>query len=198
MRAYNLSLVCLLSVVFIFSTCKKGPEDPTLSLRTRKARISGSWRIKTGEVVFSYKDNNGAIVVYDHKLDANGGTIYETPSSQQLTIYKFAYSLNLEILKDGTFSIVERAGINLLQASGTWNFTGKIGETKNKDGIVFNIDKVTLGASNRHLFNKTRLEFTYKLIELRNKEIKLRSETKSYLDGNGNFDKFTGDYTLIK
>jgi hypothetical protein len=198
MRVSHLSLVCLLSLVFIFSTCKKGPEDPALSLRTRKARLCGSWRIKTGQAVFTYKDSNGAIVVYDYKLDASGGTIYETPASQQLTIYKLAYSLNLEILKDGTFSIVERAGIDLLQGSGTWNFTGKIGETKNKDGVVFNIDKVTLGASNKHLFNKTRLEFTYKLIELRNKEIKLRSDTKSYLDGNGNFDKFTGDYTLIQ
>jgi hypothetical protein len=48
-RHFILTLASILSVI-VFSTCKKYPEDPFISLRTIKMRMAAEWQIEKIEV----------------------------------------------------------------------------------------------------------------------------------------------------
>ena len=46
-------------------------------------------------------------------------------------------------MKDGTWTLTNNSDGDLYTSEGTWNFTGKIGENKNKDHIVIKVTKST-------------------------------------------------------
>jgi len=78
MKKY-LSIVLLISVVlgtFTLSSCKKGPNDPFISLRSRKARMVGDWTIAK----YSYErtDINIAGEQYYYKFTQDAETVSET------------------------------------------------------------------------------------------------------------------------
>jgi hypothetical protein len=184
--------------IFVFTNCKKGEEDPEFSMRSRKARLTGDWRLKSGNLGITFLEVGNTITSEDYIFDSKGATIYVTPTSNNLVIYKMAYFLNLNINKDGSFYMEEQAGVDVLKAEGVWNFTSRVGDSKNKDALLFVIEKVSSGATNKHIFNKFISEFSYKLLELSNKEIKFETGTKMYLDGQGNNTSFSGRLTLFQ
>lgn len=192
--------VCLcfiLLFLIIFSECRKGPEDPIISFRSRTARLANKWKLKTGKYDLTVNDN-GTLVSELWQIDGNNATIYDTPlSTQVLTIHKSSYYLSLDISKNGTYNLEERIQSSYLSASGKWNFTSNVGDNKNKDGVLFNIDNVNNSATNSHLFNRFRTEYSYKLIELSSKEIKLRADNKTYIDGNGSAYQYSAELILI-
>jgi hypothetical protein len=169
-----LVLLALLSSLF-FTTCKKGQSDPAISLRTRKARVVGEWRIKSGNASVTIEETGAAPFNQAHQFDGSTTMINETESGNVAYIYKAAYVLTLKCKKDGSFELTENyAGKNVI-ASGKWNFIGGVGEAKNKESIVFVVDHVTSGYLDGHLFNKWTSEFTYKIVGLHNKEMILES-----------------------
>jgi hypothetical protein len=198
MFAKKILLAVIIFIQLFFTACRKGPEDPAVSLLSRKARLEGNWKLLKGEMSFTYYRSGGGAFSYKFELDQNGATVYETPTTQQLKIYSMIYSLYLKINKDGSFLLTEQVGINQLSAKGIWNFTGSVGDSKNKDGVLFKIKSVSSGSIDSHLFNTETSEFTYKLIELRNKEIKLKVGTKTYIDAQGNSDNCSGEFTLVQ
>lgn len=55
------TLLLLFTVVILFTTCKKFPEDPFISLNTVKSRLAGTWKIdyikyNGADVTESYND----------------------------------------------------------------------------------------------------------------------------------------------
>jgi hypothetical protein len=179
--------------------CKKGPEDPSLSLRSRKARISGDWKLKSGNIGITYNDAAAKSAESDdYELTPSGCTIYETPTSKILTVYLMAYSLQVKILPDGTFTLDEQAGVDHLTANGKWNFTGAVGDAKKKDGVYFKIEHVDKGTTDKHLFNRFRSEFEFYITELRNKEMKLKISVKTFMDAAGSYISHSGELTLVQ
>lgn len=45
-KTLTLSIICALTVM-PFQSCKKGPDDPFISFRSRKARLEGEWTLQT-------------------------------------------------------------------------------------------------------------------------------------------------------
>ncbi|MDD4575741.1 MAG: hypothetical protein PHI36_04870, partial [Bacteroidales bacterium] len=45
MKNYKIILLLLAVFATTFSACKKGEDDPALSLRSRKARVAGEWKM---------------------------------------------------------------------------------------------------------------------------------------------------------
>jgi len=45
MKKVKLSILALLAVAAVAPSCKKGDEDPSMSLRSRKARFAGEWTV---------------------------------------------------------------------------------------------------------------------------------------------------------
>lgn len=191
--------ICILLAAFVsclvLSNCKKGKDDPAFTLRTRKNRITGEWRMKSGHASFTILNPNTAPYDQDFTLDGTTAYINETESnSGPAIIYVASHNLNLTIKKDGTFNIRELLSGDVMDVTGRWNFTSGVGKEKNKEEILFIIESISNGATDRHVFNKLRTEFTYKITELKNKEMKFEAGTKTYLDNNGDHISYTGDF----
>lgn len=50
MKKVKLSILALLAIAAIAPSCKKGEEDPGLSLRSRKSRIAGEWSVTSFDI----------------------------------------------------------------------------------------------------------------------------------------------------
>lgn len=160
----QMAFLLLFAIVpgLIFTTCKKGEDDPKLSLLSRKARVVGSWKIKSGTAIYSYYG-------YTAKYILDGST-------QRLaignTLPKTPYTLDLHISKKGTFTFTEFLDSLQLTASGTWCFNAGVGEEKSKESITFIVDEA-YGSRNfqYHFFNRAASSFTYRIRRLTNKEM---------------------------
>lgn len=106
--------------------CKKGPDDPFLSFRSRATRLSGTWKLQSGTV----------------KTTQNSISITTTYTDTKYTINNSStdYSLSVTFVKDGTYTSKEIEGTGALQgttdATGAWNWVGGTGDTKSKEQVI--------------------------------------------------------------
>lgn len=167
----------------MFNSCKKGEDDPRISLRTRKARLCGEWRLVSGSMSF-----NSDSYAQKFEFDGSNFTEYDTYTGGYPVVYKGKYVLNLNIKKDGTFALSEAAGSNALDASGTWRFNSGVGKRKSKESVIFDITTVNSGnISDKHVFNYNSSSFSYSIKGLRNKELHL--EAYELLESNSGNDE---------
>jgi hypothetical protein len=111
MKKLKIALITLLLAVLILPSCKKGENDPFLSLHSRKARVVGEWTLKTGSITY------------------NGTT----------TTYPLAnYSKTMEFKKDNTYTITEISAGTTYVEKGSWAFSSKAKDLdlKNKEALV--------------------------------------------------------------
>lgn len=87
------ALVLLLAVVAV--SCKKYPEGPSMSLRTKKSRVAGDWTIE------SVKYNNSDVT-----------SVYVA----------LVPGFKMTMTKDGAYTVTTNAGE---QDTGTWKFDDK-------------------------------------------------------------------------
>src|SRR6185295_5448927 len=127
------SLSSLVACSLFFQECKKGPNDPAFSLRSRKARITGKWSLKSGNAGLTLLDPAAPPFAQSFVFDGSQSHATETPGAGPPTVYIFAFFLSIDIKKDGTFSLIETYGSSILNAKGTWNFLSGVGEAKNKE-----------------------------------------------------------------
>ena len=124
----------IISLIFLMPGCKKGPNDPFLSFKCRKARVVGTWTVTSYKSTYSSSGGNTSTHIMTN------GNYSDTYNSFTTTgVETFSY----EFLKDGTWTLTNNSDGDLYTSEGTWNFTGKIGENKNKDHIVMMITKST-------------------------------------------------------
>jgi hypothetical protein len=182
-----------------FISCKKGENDPAISFRTRKARAVGEWRMKSGYASINIEQKGSAPFNQAHQFDGTTSTINETESGNIAYIYKAAYLLTVKIKKDGTFEMNENFGGKNLVASGTWNFTHGVGkDLKNKEEILFKVNRQSSGYLDGHIFNKMSSEFTYKITQLKNKEMMIETGGTPFTGKDGWLINIEARYTLIQ
>ncbi|MEW6467989.1 MAG: hypothetical protein AB1458_03650 [Bacteroidota bacterium] len=129
-NSVKLAALALVIAATSFSGCKKGENDPFVSLKSRKSRVAGSWKITKGEG----KDVNGSTTTtwtYD-------GTTWTQTTGSTTTTLTVEQTYTFE--KDGTWKghyMESTTGYsNTVDQTGTWNFTSGVGEMKNKSQIV--------------------------------------------------------------
>ncbi len=168
----KIAAAALVIASFGFEGCKKGANDPFMSIHTRKARVVGEWTMKSG----SGTDVNGSASSWNY--DGSNYT-YTDQSGTSTAGMKWTMSF----VKDGSYTTVQTmtsTGFSeTITEKGTWNFTGKVGDDKNKDHIVMktlsSVDVQTIGANSQT--NTTTYTGDdapanlYYLDELKNKEI---------------------------
>jgi len=186
-------IILTLIAVFLFTTCKKGEDDPVISLRSRTTRLTGEWRLVSGTAGYT---TNG----YNDTFSFTGTDFRENLTTAYLTTYIGKYILKLNIAKDGTFSFKEFLAGSTLDASGTWNFNNGIGEDKKKEDVIFTIDKVNAGYTNSYYnpFNRGCTNFVYKIKELRNAKLVIHSSGKVYSNSRADYVTLSTDYTFIQ
>ena len=179
MKLINTLLLIFLSFALCcLSGClKKGEDDPLISLRTRKARLTGQWYLTNG------MEESTSISV-----DSLGR--HESKTTSVYT--RDYYSYSMEFKKDGGFSSEKTDNsANTTVLNGTWNFTKGIGKHKNKEQVVINLNSnSTINTSPysqfayEDTFKGNQSDLTYTLKELRNKKLVLVYEY-SYIQNNG-------------
>jgi hypothetical protein len=197
------TVVLLLSALVIagsFSGCKKGENDPFLSLRSRKSRLEGNWVIVKEEV--SETNINGSTTeimqsVYDGKMKVT--TTTTTVGALSTTVIDTVkYTVNFDIKKDGNYKIIaaNENKIDIVTTEGTWLFLGKskLNDLKNKEAILLTTTKQVV--SSNPVANSVNYEnlngLTIVIDALKNKEMMtIVEENSSNEDGLTSSKKLT-------
>jgi len=161
----RLLLVLLVAVMAIptFQSCKKGADDPAISLKSRKARLCGDWTLTSGTITFtssttSVNTYNGTTVSY-----STGGSV--------------SYTQTMSIVKDGTFKLTILDDGDQYAYEGQWYFMdgNKDKKIKDKECVGFVETKLTYtpagGTSSITSWVSTNPDMIWQLDELKSKEI---------------------------
>ena len=129
--------VLMLSSVVTLNSCKKGADDPAISLRSRTSRLAGKWTISAGTE--STLDTYGGTTptTYSSTTTINGTTITEV-SNNTTTSGSIVYTV--EFVKDGTYTMTRNetytgSSYNVT-STGTWNFVAGGNDLKDKEAII--------------------------------------------------------------
>jgi len=163
-------LFIVIIISFSLTNCKKGEDDPFFSFRSRKARITGEWVLKSGNIV--QKDANSEIV---QTFDGN----YKYISSDTIPFQE-----KWTISKNGDFEKIVITSVTST-TTGTWSFGNKdkAKDLKNKESLVVRITRYQTnqwsGPIDISYSGTTGPIETYIMKELRNKTLTIKYEGTS-------------------
>jgi len=217
-----LGMICLVATTSItLNSCKKGTDDPMISLRSRKSRLVGDWKLTEGKVD-NTNNSNVSTEVY------NGSTKVVTQGSNSSTTN---YTKEISIVKDGTYTSTEvETDVNTTsifsyttttttttttESAGKWSFLGGQGDAKNKEYVYMtetsskqtqrvvvttnvpgqSSDDTSVSTSS----SNNSFGGTWQLTELKNKEIKFSTsfdDTNVNASGTQSISKSIGSFTL--
>jgi hypothetical protein len=121
MKSTKIMLVALIiatTIVTILPSCKKGDDDPIVSLRTRKDRFTNTWTLVKYEKNGVTQDLNGATYIYNA---FNAGKLTRT-------------------IEGNVFGFPTR-----VVSDGTWSFLNDDEDVKiiiNNDTVIYNIQRL--------------------------------------------------------
>src|ERR1043165_7024739 len=99
MKKINLVLIAVIiatTALTTLSSCKKGKDDPPVSLASRNDRITNTWTLNKYEKNGTVQDISGSTYIYTIK---NNGTLTET-------IEGSVFGFPSRTVKDGTWSFM--------------------------------------------------------------------------------------------
>jgi hypothetical protein len=133
-------LMCAASLMMVATySCKKGENDPFLSLKSRDARIVGEWTLESQESTSTSTtsfDGDTYTSLTTTKFDGTVYTSTETADGETNT-NTFSYSYKVNIMKDGTYELTTVADGNTSKTTGSWWWTS---DAKKKTRIAFDDD----------------------------------------------------------
>lgn len=224
MKKYQKILLVCLTVAAVMPSCKKGEDDPFLSLRSRKSRVAGDWTVESKSDTRTDLTSGSTTTITINGSDYTRTTNGTFSSTTKGTIGAFTYTFE----KDGKWnSVYELTTVNTsgsggsattvtttnrIESSGIWNFLGKIGEAKNKENMsvskTLEITRTTTKTVNTILGSSTS-ESTqtdtyaenesveiWKLTQLKNKELKAEMTIDNSSVSSSNVNKETGSVTF--
>lgn len=182
-----LPLLALIGSVAFVTSCKRGEEDPFLSLRTRDARLMGEWTLSSLEVRQEINESNNSLVTNTIVEEKFSGDSYTRDSSitTNTTTYKRNYSVKaysqvINIMEGGVMEGTEKYSNETITGTG---ITGALTNTqdvkrsikgywkwglddKNKGTVVLSVGPTGIGFGGLGTV-------TYQIQKLTNKEMVL-------------------------
>lgn len=124
----SFALVAIVGLTAI-TGCKKGENDPLISLKTRKGRITGEWKLVEGTIVDTETiggTTGSSEIIYTSSTLSEGGS-------------SIPYTETITIERDGTYSQTITQNGTPLTINGNWYFSGKSEsiDLKKKEAIIF-------------------------------------------------------------
>ncbi len=176
----RLATILFLFTTILFDGCKKGENDPFLSLKSRKARVAGEWKLTSGTITFSSSGFSGTATLDGVNLTADG---FSTP-----------YTVAFELDKDGTFKRTTTDDGDIEIETGTWDFNSGVGEAKKKELLVLTTLTDTYDGDTETYSGSDAPIETFVLDELRSKKMVVTMDG-SYNDGTDT-ETTTGSFTF--
>lgn len=183
----KITVAVLMLGTLALESCKKGEGDPALSLRSRKARLAGEWTVSAGKG----SQTSGSTTITWTYDGAQQITTYPSPLPQGTD--KFTLTMTIE--KDGTWTSTltdtdTNPDPNYVE-SGTWNFTGGVGEEKNKSSIVMMVTSRNDGSSTVTYTGSDAPTYMYDIYQLKNKEIIVKTAGTTSTPSSSNDSEWT-------
>lgn len=198
------------------TSCKKGENDPGLSLKSRKGRISGTWKLVEGSITYADPSNStSSTTTYTEtsvttvsSFSFGGTTITSTEVDNindfSITIEKTgSYTMNMSTTQstvDG--NAVSNPTTSVENTSGNWAFVGKSkdADLKNKEAIAFNQTSETNTFTTGGTSNSSTVGWSgitnmdvWMIDQLKNKEVIFKG---TYTYTNSNNETETSTYEL--
>jgi hypothetical protein len=166
---FKLAFVAILTLTFL-AGCKKGENDPFLSLKSRNARITGTWKLTSQESTQT-DTFDGESEVYSTTFDGVNLTTIDPVQTTTIT-----YSQTIEIKKDGKYKMTRVEDGTTYVNEGSWWW---INSKKKKVRIAFDDDWGS-----------------YYIDRLKNKEMVLKIDESNSTFESGFSASFTSTATL--
>jgi hypothetical protein len=176
-RFTHIALIAVILVSVLAESCRKGDNDPFLSLRSRKARVAGSWTLTTanGTTTIEAPDAttseawtfDGTSKHFTNTFTDGHGTV----TSDTSLAYKLLYTFD----KDGTFVMIETDRGEQVTKRGTWDFNaGPANEARTQ--LILTVTAI-LNPGSTTLYEGMNCPVqVFDINELRNKKMVLISE----------------------
>lgn len=181
----------LLSLLF-FSSCKKGQDDPTVSLQSRKARLAGHWVMKSGTTSLTLDAMSRS-----YKFDGSEVQVFTTPTGGPLIVYFGKYTLSMDFTKDGDFKFDEVIVGTRTKCSGSWSFNEKSDDYKAKELLLLETKNVEIGVVTDSFLMQFAGTCSYKLIRLSKDELVIYN-SGTYKNSGGENIKYTSEFHFSK
>ncbi len=158
------------------SSCKKGDNDPFFSLRSRKNRVAGEWRVSSSETKYVYYGYNNTIsdVYLYNGTTENQIYTYSSETQNFSSTSSREYSLKFIFEKDGTYKQIYTDSDESSTINGVWIFLGKNKEIglKNKEAISLSVTSDNYYTTNQIAGNgNNNSNNVYLINQLKNKEM---------------------------
>lgn len=199
MKNYTQKLAIILiplAIMITISECKKGEDDPFISLRSRKARVAGEWNISKS---ISTTTSGNPTVICTTSYD--GSTEISTCGTSNPSVRAVVNEVTFE--KDGTLrwhTETTPAGGTKVTSDyeGIWNFNSGVGELKKKEQISFYFTRITTidvsGLSRVEMVSST--QNVYDITRLKNKEMVWHAKSVNSLANNGSSNTSSSEETI--
>lgn len=196
MKKWSLIVLCLIATTTAttVTSCKKGKNDPALSLKSRKARLAGDWELTGYSSTETYYDNGNV----REEILLEGSTLTKKTyfNDNLVSTETQEFSETLSFTKDGKYTMIHVDETT----EGNWAFIGKSKDAglKNKEAILLSDTRVTYsdGTSQSWKTNSMFADGILTLDRLSNKEMFVKSSTTSTY--NDHPDTFEAVFTYSK
>jgi hypothetical protein len=189
-------LSAIVGFLVVNNSCRKGEDDPSVTLLTRKARVAGKWKLQQGKLTLGIKDSAQHAASYNFTFDDHS---YKLSKVYNGANFDGPSELSLSFSKTGKFSFKQTIDNDTFDASGTWDFQGKGGGYKNKERMTIKLDNVNGYLEDYAKFNKASANFSYRIKQLRNKLMVLEVDKELvYLDETSFGYYITAEYTFVQ
>ncbi|MES2836976.1 MAG: hypothetical protein V4667_05600 [Bacteroidota bacterium] len=186
MKKITLSAIAVLTLAFSITSCKKGENDPALSLKSRKSRVAGEWNVTNYSVNSSNSStspNNGpsnSVVnttntsTNDESHDGTNLTIISSNSDQN---YNFGNNAVVTTTTSSTLSGKIMHHTFVFEKDGTWSAEHHYTTTETitrRNGDEIEVREITSETKSSGVWN-----FLGKIGEAKNKESMIVSTLSS-------------------
>ena len=140
MKKVNKIFALLMLVVLVsplLNSCKKGENDPFLSLKSREGRLKGEWNLTEGTETGTYGSSSYTVTYTETLATAT----YGGNSSS------YAYTETFEFLKANEFKSTVNNDGDITTCDGFWAFMDGYDEIANKEMLVIRLKSQTSGGT---------------------------------------------------
>jgi hypothetical protein len=194
----------------IIESCKKGDGDPFLSLRSRKSRLTGDWKVSSLKSTYKYSNktfettfdglNKKVVITVKDTIISGSATNFITTQSYYGEIV-IDYHKNGSYIYTETFQDVGTGNAITKDYKGDWYFMGGNSQNdyKNKELLAMQVTEFNYNSyiddDYSTIYQGMNTLDVYEIYQLKNSEIILKVNTTETID----FIKYTTEmeYTLV-
>ena len=145
----------------MFNSCKKGPQDPFISLRSREARLKGEWNLTSGNVTITIDT-----ITTTKTFTASMVTV--TTMGQTST---FTHTEKYEFLKYNIFKSTKMNDSNVETGEGYWAFMDGYADVANKVCVAIKLSSHAISGQITNYTDDNMPVNVFKIVSLSSNEL---------------------------